>query len=191
LNQVGGTGRVTPDDLARCLSRPSVRGEAKVEDHKIVQRNLALQREWYGEPLGDRVRRLVVAFNVSQAQLADVLGISAPMLSQVMSGRRAKIGNPSVLARMIMLERKVLTPDVASGSPEALQLALEDVRQSKPTVSRDSLPVNGSADDEAVVFPFLRRLADRRELSQAADVLGEDFPALAELLRRAGKGRDA
>ena len=32
-----------------------------MEDHKIVQRNLALQREWYGEPLGDRVRRLVVA----------------------------------------------------------------------------------------------------------------------------------
>ncbi|GAB2985747.1 helix-turn-helix transcriptional regulator [Actinosynnema sp. NPDC050801] len=161
-----------------------------MEDHKIVQRNLALQREWYGEPLGDRVRRLVVAFSVSQAQLADVLGISAPMLSQVMSGRRAKIGNPSVLARMIMLERKVLTPDVASGAPEALQRALEDVRQSKPTVSRDSLPVN-AADAEAVVFPFLRRLADRRELSQAADVLGEDFPALAELLRRAGKVPEA
>ena len=121
-----------------------------MEDHKIVQRNLALQREWYGEPLGDRVRRLVVAFNVSQAQLADVLGISAPMLSQVMSGRRAKIGNPAVLARMIMLERKVLTPDVATGAPEALQRALDDVRESKPTVSRDSLPVNG---DESVVLP--------------------------------------
>src|ERR671937_438298 len=90
-------------------------GEANVEEHKIVQRNLALQREWYGEPLGDRVRRLVVAFNVSQAHLAEVLGISAPMLSQVMSGRRAKIGNPAVLARMIMLERKVLTTEVASG----------------------------------------------------------------------------
>lgn len=164
------------------------RGEARqVEDHKIVQRNIALQREWYGEPLGDRVRRLVVAFRVSQAQLADVLGISAPMLSQVMSGRRAKIGNPSVLARMIMLERKVLTPDVATGAPEALQRALEDVRLSKPTVSRDSLPVNG-VDTEAVVLSSLRRIADRRELSQAADVLGEDFPALAELLRRAGKG---
>ncbi|MFD1151535.1 helix-turn-helix domain-containing protein [Saccharothrix hoggarensis] len=160
-----------------------------MEDHKIVQRNLALQREWYGEPLGDRVRRLVVAFNVSQAQLADVLGISAPMLSQVMSGRRAKIGNPSVLARMIMLERKVLTADVATGAPEALQRALEDVRLSKPTVSRDSFPVNGADDEVSVVFPVLRRVADRRELSQAADVLGEDFPALAELLRRASKER--
>jgi transcriptional regulator with XRE-family HTH domain len=92
-----------------------------VEEQKIVQRNLELQRQWYGEPLGDRVRRLVVAFDVSQANLADVLGISAPMLSQVMSGRRAKIGNPSVLARLIMLERKVLTPEVASGRREALQ----------------------------------------------------------------------
>ncbi|MBW4720170.1 helix-turn-helix domain-containing protein [Saccharothrix obliqua] len=161
-----------------------------MEDHKIVQRNLALQREWYGEPLGDRVRRLVVAFNVSQAQLAEVLGISAPMLSQVMSGRRAKIGNPSVLARMIMLERKVLTPDVSTGAPEALQRALDEVRDSKPTVSRDSLPVNG-VDVETAVFPYLRRVADRRELSQAADVLGEDFPALADVLRRASRGRDS
>ncbi|MFD9740224.1 XRE family transcriptional regulator [Umezawaea sp. NPDC059074] len=159
-----------------------------MEDHKIVQRNIALQREWYGEPLGDRVRRLVVAFRVSQAQLADVLGISAPMLSQVMSGRRAKIGNPSVLARMIMLERKVLTPDVATGAPDALQRALEDVRLSKPTVSRDSLPVN-AADTEAMVLSGLRRIVDRRELSQAADVLADDFPGLAELLRRAAKGR--
>ena len=113
-----------------------------MEDHKIVQRNLALQREWYGEPLGDRVRRLVVAFDVSQANLAEVLGISAPMLSQVMSGRRAKIGNPQVLARLIMLERKVLTPGVAAGNREALQAALDDVKASNPAVTRDNLPVD-------------------------------------------------
>ncbi len=85
-----------------------------MDDQRAVARNVARQREWYGEPLGDRVRRLVVAFNVSQAQLAEVLGLSAPMLSQLMSGRRAKIGNPAVLARMVMLERRVLTPAVAS-----------------------------------------------------------------------------
>src|SRR5262244_1573874 len=126
-------------------------GEAKVEDPKIVQRNLALQREWYGEPLGDRVRRLVVAFDVSQANLADVLGISAPMLSQVMSGRRAKIGNPAVLARLIMLERKVLTPEVAAGKKEALLRALEDVRASKPSVTRDNLPVDMGRSDRVAV----------------------------------------
>lgn len=158
-----------------------------MEDHKIVQRNIALQREWYGEPLGDRVRRLVVAFNVSQAFLAEVLGISAPMLSQVMSGRRAKIGNPVVLARMIMLERKVLTPGVVAGNVEAIQAALEDVRDARPTVGRDSFPVGAAFGDRALLSA-LRDVAEDENLSHAADRLDPDFPAIAELLRRAGKG---
>jgi transcriptional regulator with XRE-family HTH domain len=157
-----------------------------VEDHKIVQRNLALQREWYGEPLGDRVRRLVVAFDVSQANLADVLGISAPMLSQVMSGRRAKIGNPQVLARLIMLERTVLTPDVAAGKPEALRRALDDVRASNPMVTRDSLPVDAGRNDR-MALAALRRVAQAEELAEAAGLLNGRFPQLAALLRRAGQ----
>ncbi len=160
-------------------------GEAKVEDHKIVQRNLALQREWYGEPLGDRVRDLVVAFDVSQAQLAEVLGISAPMLSQVMSGRRAKIGNPAVLARMMMLERKVLIPEVRARKPEALRAALEDVRQSKPTVSREVVPTH--AEDVTSLVELLRRLSDPRELRNAANALGDVFPFLGAALLRAAK----
>lgn len=154
-----------------------------MEDHKIVQRNIALQREWYGEPLGDRVRRLVVAFNVSQANLAEVLGISAPMLSQVMSGRRAKIGNPVVLARMIMLERKCLIPEVAAGRREALAAALDDVRDSRPTVGRDNIPV---AADDRLALAVLRDIAEDEDLSEAAKRLDEDFPAIADLLRRAG-----
>ncbi|HWC79177.1 MAG TPA: helix-turn-helix transcriptional regulator [Pseudonocardiaceae bacterium] len=156
-----------------------------MEDPKIVQRNLALQREWYGEPLGDRVRRLVRAFNVSQAALADALGISAPMLSQVMSGRRAKIGNPSVLARMIMLERKIFIPDVAAGRPEALRAALQDVRESRPKVGRDVLPVDGSTDATAAVTA-LRNILSADDLNSAAELVDEDYPELAELLRRAG-----
>ncbi|MQA11870.1 MAG: XRE family transcriptional regulator [Pseudonocardiaceae bacterium] len=158
-----------------------------MEEQKIVQRNLALQKEWYGEPLGDRVRRLVVAFDVSQANLADVLGISAPMLSQVMSGRRAKIGNPAVLARLIMLERKVLTPEVVSGERGALQEALDDVRQSRPTVSRDSVPVGiGPGADEAAALTVIREAAEEDgDLDKAARLLDDEFPALADLVRRA------
>lgn len=163
-----------------------VRGEAAVEDYKIVQRNLALQREWYGEPLGDRVRRLVVAFDVSQANLAEVLGISAPMLSQVMSGRRAKIGNPQVLARLIMLERKVLTPEVAAGKKDALLRALDEVRESNPSVTRDNLPVDAGRNDRVAVGA-LRRVIDSGELAAAAEVLNAKFPDLAELLRRAAR----
>lgn len=154
-----------------------------MDEQLAVARNVALQRQWYGEPLGDRVRRLVIAYDVSQAQLAEVLGLSAPMLSQLMSGRRAKIGNPAVLARMVMLERRVLTPEVASGDPAAIRAALEEVRSSQPTVTRDTLPVEERSDE--VVVPALRALAEPAELAAAAQRLGEEFPVLAGLFRRA------
>jgi len=153
-----------------------------VDEQLVVARNVALQREWYGESLGDRVRRLVVAFDCSQAQLAEVLGLSAPMLSQLMSGRRAKIGNPAVLARMLMLERRVLTPEVASGDPAAIRAALEQVRASRPMVGRDTLPVECDGDE---ALPALRKLAGPDELCAAADLLQEEFPLLAALLLRA------
>ncbi|SDP45520.1 hypothetical protein SAMN04487905_104183 [Actinopolyspora xinjiangensis] len=159
-----------------------------MREREVVQRNLALQRQWYGEPLGDRVRRLVVAYRTSQAQLAEVLGISAPMLSQVMSGRRAKIGNPSVLARLVMLERKVFTPGVAAGESEAVQQALEDVKGSRPALGRDSVPVRQAGNNEEVAWPALRQIAQPHELEWAADLLDGYHPALAGLLRRAACG---
>ena len=154
------------------------------EDSETVRRNLALQREWYGEPLGDRIRRLIVTFDVSQASLADVLGISAPMLSQVMSGRRAKLGNPAVLVRMIMLERKVLTVGVASGDKEALRQALEDVRNSKPSVDQDALPSYETRPD-VVAVAALRRVARSADLRAASAIIRDRYPWLADLLHRA------
>lgn len=168
-----------------------------VDEQLAVARNVALQREWYGESLGDRVRRLVVAFDCSQAQLAEVLGLSAPMLSQLMSGRRAKIGNPAVLARMVMLERRVLTPEVASGDPAAIRAALEQVRESRPTVSRPTggrsassleiLPVeeHGDWDNPDVLIEALRAVAAPAELATAAGLLREQCPQLARVLRHA------
>lgn len=164
-----------------------------VDEQLAIARNVALQREWYGEPLGDRVRRLVVAFDVSQAQLAEVLGLSAPMLSQLMSGRRAKIGNPAVLARMVMLERRVLTREVASGDPAAIRAALEQVRDSRPTVSRPALSGSGEAGEtlpveahrDEVLVAALRALVPAAELAAAARLLSEGFPLLAGLLERA------
>lgn len=124
---------------------------------------------------------------MSQAYLAEVLGISAPMLSQVMSGRRAKIGNPVVLARMIMLERKCLIPEVAAGHKEALLAALEDVKDARPTVGRDNIPV--AAVDDRSALAALREVAEDEDLTEAAKRLDDDFPAIADLLRRAGTQR--
>lgn len=76
-----------------------------------------LQRSWYGEPLGALFRRLIDDLGLNQARLAAVLGLSAPMLSQLMSGQRAKIGNPAVVQRVQALQE--LASQVADGSVSA------------------------------------------------------------------------
>ncbi|WP_020498399.1 helix-turn-helix domain-containing protein [Sciscionella marina] len=160
-----------------------------MDESQTVARNIALQREWYGEPLGDRVRRLVVVFDISQAQLAEVLGISPPMLSQVMSGRRAKIGNPAVLARLIMLERAVSRPAVAEGERDAQRQALDEVRDSRPAVTTDAISVEGGGaevgGEEQVAFAVLRAVASSTELTEAAGRLDGTHTGLSRLLLRA------
>lgn len=74
------------------------------EDQLTVNRER--QRQLYGAPLGDRVRRLTTGLGISQARLARTLGISPAMLSQLVSGRRVKIGDPAVLARLMMLDQR-------------------------------------------------------------------------------------
>ncbi len=165
----------------------SAQGGVDVAEQEAVARNIELQREFYGEPLGDRIRRLVVAYDCSQAVLSEALGVSPPMLSQLMSGRRAKIGTPAVLARLVMLERRALTSDVASGDPAALRAALEQVRDSRPTVHHASFPVDEGLAAGDAAFDALRTIAQPDELCAAAAVLAARFPALAGLLRRAAQ----
>ena len=93
-----------------------------------IARNRALQAEWYGEPLGDRVRPLLGRLGMSQSGLAGVLGLSAPMLSQLMSGQRAKISNPAVLHRLMAVEDLVAGPGFDALTAAGLQARLEEIK---------------------------------------------------------------
>ncbi|WP_329002156.1 DNA-binding protein [Kribbella sp. NBC_00709] len=62
--------------------------------------NLQQQIELYGEPLGETVRRVMGPLGLTQGGLAQVIGLSAPMLSQLVSAQRVKIGNPAVMSRL-------------------------------------------------------------------------------------------
>lgn len=88
-----------------------------------------LQRSWYGEPLGALFRRLIDDLGLNQARLAAVLGLSAPMLSQLMSGQRAKIGNPAVVQRVQALQD--LAGQVADGSVSAAEATdrMEEIKK--------------------------------------------------------------
>ncbi|HST67835.1 MAG TPA: helix-turn-helix domain-containing protein [Mycobacteriales bacterium] len=139
---------------------------------------LTAQTEMYGEPLGQRFGRLLAAYRISQARLASVLGLSPPMLSQLMSGQRAKISNPAVFGRLVRLE------ELAAGvtSERARDAALDEVRESRPTLHTGQLAQTAGPDrtDGARV---LAGLVPPDVLTRAAGEVTD--PGLAALLRAA------
>jgi transcriptional regulator with XRE-family HTH domain len=148
--------------------------------------NRERQRELYGAPLGDRVRRVTGALGISQARLARTLGLSPAMLSQLVSARRVKIGDPAVLARMLMLDNRCrgLThqPD-----PRAVDALLTEIARARwhwngPRTAAQRAR-RAAADGTAAAA--LRGISDPARLAAAAAALGPMFPELAEVLRQA------
>src|SRR4051794_12408482 len=104
-----------------------------MSDPGSVQRNRELQRELYGEPLDELVGRVAGALGITQGRLAEALGLSPAMLSQLRSAQRVKIGTPVVLDRLRTLD------EAASGARprgEALDSLLQDVRARTGLTSR-------------------------------------------------------
>lgn len=158
------------------------------------------QTTWYGEPLGSLFRRLITDLGLNQARLAVVLGLSAPMLSQLMSGQRAKIGNPAVVQRVRALQD--LAGDVRSGRVSAAEAtdAMEEIRRTAggnvlsphSTTTRPgapSVPANPSKRVVREIQALLRSVADAAEIQSAARSLSDSYPDLAEFLRVYGVAR--
>lgn len=188
-------------------------GLAVTED--TVARNRALQAEWYGEPLGDRIRPLLDRLGMSQSGLAGVLGLSAPMLSQLMSGRRAKISNPAVLHRLMAVEELVADPGFDGMASAEIKRRLDEIRAEAPATTSglrrtghsgaeggggdgmsggrapggQGAAGRGPAESARLVQTVLREVASAAEIEAAADLLAERFPDLAEVLRVYGAGR--
>lgn len=147
--------------------------------------NRERQRQLYGAPLGDRVRRLTTGLGISQARLARTLGMSPAMLSQLVSARRVKIGDPAVLARLMMLDQRCHA--VREPPPSrAVDALLTDVARARwhwaggrVPAQREPSRSRGSAADA------LRGVTEPARLAAAAVALGPGFPELAELLRQA------
>ncbi|GAA3860664.1 MULTISPECIES: helix-turn-helix domain-containing protein [Streptomyces] len=159
------------------------------------------QTTWYGEPLGTLFRRLIADLGLNQARLAGVLGLSAPMLSQLMSGQRAKIGNPAVVQRVRALQD--LAAEVRAGRVSAAEAtgAMDDIRRTAggnvlspaSTTTRSSgasaVPANPSKRVVREIQALLRSVSDAAEIQSAARLLGDSHPELAEFLRVYGVAR--
>ncbi|MFD7917966.1 helix-turn-helix domain-containing protein [Streptomyces sp. NPDC059740] len=158
-----------------------------------------LQRTWYGEPLGVLFRRLIDDLGLNQARLASVLGLSAPMLSQLMSGQRAKIGNPAVVQRVQALQE--LAGQVADGSVSAAEATgrMEEIKKAAggSVLTGNSTPHTSSTGATTVrrvvreIQSLLRSVSAAGDIIDAADSLAVSHPELAEFLRVYGAGRTA
>ncbi|MEV6281339.1 DNA-binding protein [Kribbella sp. NPDC051770] len=164
--------------------------------------NRQLQTELYGEPLGDLIRRIGSTLRLTQAKVAEVIGLSAPMLSQLMSAQRVKIGNPAVVARLQTLEEFASRPGVEQLTHSQIETALDTVRDTtgaftgsspRATVSRvvstaPAVPMSTRAVVRQVQDLF-REVASADEIQRAAEVIRVASPGLAELLTVYGTGR--
>lgn len=150
---------------------------------------VAEQRRLYGAPVGESVRRVTGALGLSQAAVARTLGLSAPMLSQVVNGHRVKLGNPLAVQRLVSL--LALADEVEAGLPfDELGPRVEAVAQEgSTTLTRRRDRESELGDLAAGVTGLLRAVASGRQLAGAADVLATDYPEIAEVLRTYGTGR--
>lgn len=155
----------------------------------IAARNRVRQAELYGEPLGELLARATDQLGITRARLAGVLGLSAPMLSQLMSGQRTKIGNPAAVRRMqelVELGREAaggrVHPDTVEGRLAEVSLhtgAMTATTQHRPTAAATAHAIQA----------LLRQLSSAGDLLAAAELLEPDHPELADFLRVYGAGR--
>lgn len=134
--------------------------------------NRQTQRELYGEPIADIAHRITTTLGLTQGRLAEVLGLSAPMLSQLIGARRVKIGNPAVLGRL-----QSLTDLAAVGS----QLTADE-RERRLAAIHDAQPTMTTMRDAGAI-DALRAAAPSEELRRLADAT--PYAPLADLLRLA------
>jgi transcriptional regulator of aromatic amino acid metabolism len=152
-----------------------------------VEANRAAQRELYGEPLGDVLGRCRAVLGLTQARLATVLGISAPMLSQVMSAHRIKIGNPSAVRRLQVMVEAVGEVERGALAVDAALLQIEAAGGSGEALTGTTRRAS-SHETAAAVQAMFRSVASATDHLAAADLLTASHPAVAELLRVYGAG---
>lgn len=173
-----------------------------------VAAHRASQAQLYGEPLSAIIEGIGTSLGLTQGRIAKVLGLSAPMLSHLVSGRRVKIGNPMAHTRLLQL--RALAADVATGrlSAEQAETVLPQIAASNDSwTTSHSLSgsagagtgeaagnagAQGAADPAAMVRAIqelFRGVADAGDWIAAAEALEAEHPAIAEVLRTYGASR--
>ncbi|MFV0459800.1 MAG: DNA-binding protein [Actinomycetales bacterium] len=148
--------------------------------------NRAQQQELYGAPLSQLVGGVTAALGISQARVAALIGVSAPMLSQLVSAHRVKLGNPVAVAR---LQRLIEVSAEVRGGRLTAQAALEQVAGEQGGQVLTRTTATTALAPSAQVQHLLRSVASATDLLAAADLVRPAHPEIAEFLAVYGAGR--
>lgn len=156
-----------------------------------IARNRAQQIELYGEPLGDLLGRVAAQLGITRARIAGVLGVSAPMLSQLMSAQRIKFGNPVAGQRLQSLLELVDEVTTGVAPRDRIEQRLSDIsaHTGAMTVGTTSVQRATTATSARTIQALLRAIAPAGDILAAADQIAAEHPEIAEFLRVYGAGR--
>ncbi|MFT3943173.1 MAG: helix-turn-helix transcriptional regulator [Ancrocorticia sp.] len=145
----------------------------------MTQASANAQVDLYGATWASRFQTLRAAYGLSQGSLAATVGLSAPMVSQLVSGQRVKISNPSVLARIVRLEECLSDPGIAAGDKNAIAAVLDSVASSTPVLRTTSTPTESERDAAVRWLAANAESSDLEELAALAHSRGSEVVASA------------
>ncbi|WP_142093607.1 DNA-binding protein [Propioniferax innocua] len=158
--------------------------------------NMGSQRRLYGEPVSDIVARIVRFLGMNQSQIARGIGLSAPMLSHLVAGRRVKIGNPHALARLRGLNDLALGVESGVVPPAEVEVRVAEVVDAhyewNEQTTRQLRRRPDKRDEEAAVHDvqaLFRSVASAEEWLEVVASLRVSHPRVAELLHAYGIAR--
>lgn len=153
---------------------------------QIRARQVAL----YGEPLQAVLGRCAHSLHLTQAKMSELLGISAPMLSQLINGHRIKIGNPTAAQRlqwMIQIAQQVDEGEMTHA--EAMQQLQQNAQATDIFNQPSPVSVRRTRHLAVDVQEMCRVLASAADFLEAADTIRPNHPEIAEFLSVFGAER--
>ncbi|WP_394277219.1 DNA-binding protein [Luteococcus sp.] len=151
-----------------------------------VSANRAQQAALYGAPLGEVIGHCAGVLGLRQQEVAALLGLSAPMVSQLMSARRIKIANPVAAERLRMMVELVAQVDDGLLDVEEAMARMNEPTAPLTSTTRTGTRAAQTSDEVQALF---RATASAADYLEAARRLDDDFPGIATLLRVYGTER--
>lgn len=148
------------------------------------------QVELYGEPLNVLLGRCSTTLSLTQARLSELLGISAPMLSQLINGHRIKIGNPAAAQRLQWMIQIVRQVEAGEFSVEEALAQLQRNAESQEVLSAPATTTGRRTRHLAAdVQELCRATASAAEFLAVADKVRAEHPEIARFLTVFGAER--